>query len=112
MYVFAVRLVLISLCHLQTAYFTFLCAHVQVVLPSTVPASMAYLNPDGCYLVDNGQVLVLWIGRDASPAWLTQVSLFVFVVRYTCRQVSATQPGIACGHSPGKVQCSSTCVLV
>jgi hypothetical protein len=46
---------------------------LQVVLPSTVPASLAYLHAGGCYLLDNGQLLVLWVGRDAAQDWLVQV---------------------------------------
>eukprot|EP00878_Enallax_costatus_P028778 GHUV01031119.1.p1 GENE.GHUV01031119.1~~GHUV01031119.1.p1 ORF type:complete len:185 (+),score=41.91 GHUV01031119.1:238-792(+) len=45
----------------------------MVTLPPTVPASLAYLRGDGCYLLDNGQMLILWIGRDVGPAWLSQV---------------------------------------
>lgn len=49
---------------------------VQVVLPPhTVPPSLGYFRADGAYLLDNGQVLVLWLGRDISHAWLTQVGL-------------------------------------
>lgn len=44
-----------------------------MVLPPTLPASLGYLRPDGAYLLDNGLMLVLWLGRDVSPAWLTQV---------------------------------------
>jgi protein transport protein SEC24 len=45
----------------------------QVVLPPTVPASLAYLSSSGCYLLDNGQLLLLWLGREAQPAWLVEV---------------------------------------
>lgn len=45
----------------------------QVVLPPTVPASLSYLSSSGAYLLDNGQLLVLWLGRDAEPGWLVQV---------------------------------------
>jgi hypothetical protein len=45
----------------------------QVLLPPTVPASLAYLSSRGCYLLDNGQLLVLWLGREVQPAWLEQV---------------------------------------
>jgi protein transport protein SEC24 len=36
-----------------------------VVLPPTVPASAAYLSERGLYLIDNGLLLVLWVGRAA-----------------------------------------------
>jgi hypothetical protein len=48
---------------------------VQVVLPCTVPASLAYLHSRGCYLLDNGQLLVLWVGREAAQDWLVQVGV-------------------------------------
>lgn len=38
----------------------------SVVLPPTVPASTAYLEPSGAYLVDAGHVCVLWVGSSAS----------------------------------------------
>jgi hypothetical protein len=44
-----------------------------VVLPPTVPASLGYMAIGGCYLLDNGNMLVLWLGREAPAAWLTQV---------------------------------------
>ena len=50
-----------------------LCVCLQVVLPATVPASLMYLRADGAYLLDTGVVLLLWLGRDVQPAWLTQV---------------------------------------
>lgn len=55
------------------ALLTCLLGWLQVVLPPTVPASLAYLHVGGAYLLDNGQLLVLWIGREAAAAWLTQV---------------------------------------
>eukprot|EP00775_Hariotina_reticulata_P013331 gene13331-13460_t len=45
----------------------------QVVLPPTVPASLGFMAIGGCYLLDNGNMLVLWLGREAPAAWLTQV---------------------------------------
>jgi hypothetical protein len=48
---------------------------MQVVLPATVPASLAYLHAGGCYLLDNGQLLVLWVGREAAQDWLVQVGV-------------------------------------
>ncbi len=34
----------------------------SVVLPTTTPAGLEYFDPTGAYLVDNGRVIVLWLG--------------------------------------------------
>lgn len=46
---------------------------VQVVLPPMVPPSLGFFRPDGAYLINNGQALVVWLGRDLPAAWLSQV---------------------------------------
>jgi hypothetical protein len=46
---------------------------LQVVLPPMVPSSLGFVRPDGAYLIDNGQALVVWLGRDLPAAWLGQV---------------------------------------
>jgi Gelsolin repeat len=38
-----------------------------MVLPPTVPASTAYLEAHGAYLVDAGHVCILWLGANATP---------------------------------------------
>lgn len=48
-------------------------ARAQVVLPPMLPPSLGFFRPDGAYLINNGQVLVVWLGRDVPAAWLTQV---------------------------------------
>lgn len=48
--------------------------HLQVVLPPTVPATLAYMHETGAYLISNGSLLVLWLGRRADQGLVTQVS--------------------------------------
>lgn len=45
----------------------------RVALPPTAPAGIEYFNPAGAYLVDNGRVLILWVGQAAPPAFYQQV---------------------------------------
>eukprot|EP00879_Flechtneria_rotunda_P028771 GHRR01030991.1.p1 GENE.GHRR01030991.1~~GHRR01030991.1.p1 ORF type:complete len:167 (+),score=50.14 GHRR01030991.1:165-665(+) len=45
----------------------------QAVVPDTLPASLHAMQPQHVYLIDNGQMLVLWIGHGASVQWLSQV---------------------------------------
>lgn len=61
------------------------CGCLQLVLPQMVPASLAFLRLDGAYLLDNGQVLVLWLGRDVPQAWLAQVSMVDYAALCACR---------------------------
>lgn len=46
---------------------------VQVVLPPMLPPSLGFFRPDGAYLINNGQSLVVWLGRDLPAQWLSQV---------------------------------------
>lgn len=45
----------------------------SVVLPATCPASLVLLHDTGAYLIDNGQVLVLWVGRMVARDWAMDV---------------------------------------
>lgn len=45
----------------------------SVLLPQTVPLSGAYLEERGAYLLDNGRVLVLWLGRMLDRQWGMEV---------------------------------------
>jgi hypothetical protein len=45
----------------------------QTVLPPRAPLSMALLSGAGAYLLDNGRVLVLWLGHAVSSEFLLQV---------------------------------------
>ncbi|KAF9383024.1 COPII coat Sec23p-Sfb3p heterodimer component, partial [Mortierella sp. AD011] len=45
----------------------------RVFLPASIRVSYARLNPAGAYLLDNGESLYFWIGRDASSEFLSDV---------------------------------------
>ena len=47
----------------------------QVVLPPRAPLSMEQLSGAGAYLLDNGRMLVLWLGHAVSPEFLSQARL-------------------------------------
>lgn len=44
-----------------------------VVLPPVCPATLALLHEGGAYLIDNGRLLVLWIGRLIAREWALDV---------------------------------------
>ena len=45
-----------------------------LIMPSALPPSMEYLERHGLYLIEDGQNIFLWVGRDAVP----QLTLDVF----------------------------------
>jgi len=45
----------------------------RTVLPPTVPASLMYMLENGIYLINNGRVLVLWLGRGVDPHLAVQL---------------------------------------
>lgn len=45
----------------------------RVALPALVPLSTEVLYPQGAYLMDNGRIFVLWLGREVSPQFLEDV---------------------------------------
>ncbi|KAF9959754.1 COPII coat Sec23p-Sfb3p heterodimer component [Mortierella alpina] len=45
----------------------------RVLLPPLVRVSYPRLNPAGAYLLENGQCLYLWIGREIAPVFLQEV---------------------------------------
>jgi hypothetical protein len=45
----------------------------QVTLPPTVPATLAYMHETGVYLLSNGALLIVWLGRAADPGLVAQV---------------------------------------
>ena len=40
-----------------------------IELPPTVPAGLEYFDPSGAHLIDNGRLMVLWIGANAPPSF-------------------------------------------
>ena len=48
-------------------------AEGQIVLPPRAPLSMEQLSGAGAYLLDNGRMLVLWLGHAASTEFVSQV---------------------------------------
>lgn len=45
----------------------------KVQLPPTVPATLAYMHDSGAYLISNGSLIILWLGRALDPDWVAQV---------------------------------------
>ncbi|RMZ56193.1 hypothetical protein APUTEX25_002383 [Auxenochlorella protothecoides] len=45
----------------------------SIALPPTVPAGVAYCDPAGAYLIDNGRLCILWLGAALGPAFYEQV---------------------------------------
>jgi hypothetical protein len=77
------------------------CVCAQVLLPPSVPPSLGFFRADGSYLINNGQVLVVWLGRDLSATWLTQVgrsssSTAASSTRHCFRGPSATVQRAVC----------------
>jgi hypothetical protein len=54
-----------------------------------VPPSLGFFRADGAYLINNGHLLVLWLGRDVSAAWITQVRPATASVRTTVLAAAA-----------------------
>jgi len=42
-------------------------------MPSAAPPSMEYLERHGLYLIEDGQTIFLWVGRDAVPQLMLDV---------------------------------------
>ncbi|CAK0784355.1 hypothetical protein CVIRNUC_007559 [Coccomyxa viridis] len=45
----------------------------RIVRPAPAPLTTAAVQPDGAYLMDCGRVFVMWLGRNISPEFMTQV---------------------------------------
>jgi len=45
----------------------------KVVVPSTLPLSMEQLSDQGAYLIDNGRLFILWVGRGIAPGYLGEL---------------------------------------
>eukprot|EP00741_Cyanophora_paradoxa_P004787 tig00000829_g4645.t1 len=50
-----------------------LAQHGDVILPPTISLSSEKLDADGVFLVEDGLLVFLWIGKQVNPAWLTDV---------------------------------------
>lgn len=50
-----------------------LCA-CRIMRPQPVPLTMAAVSDQGAYLMDCGRVFVMWLGRNVSPDFMTQVT--------------------------------------
>ena len=46
----------------------------RTVLPPRAPLTRDYMSAAGVYLMDNGRMLILWVGSKAPPELLSQVS--------------------------------------
>jgi len=44
-----------------------------VVLPAPIPASVEVLAPDGAYLIDNGRIMILFLGRSLGGTFMKEV---------------------------------------
>ncbi|KAL8274390.1 hypothetical protein Esti_001712 [Eimeria stiedai] len=45
----------------------------QVVLPPSIPLSSESMTQEGAYLIENGETMLLWIGKSAPAEWLLAV---------------------------------------
>jgi protein transport protein SEC24 len=45
----------------------------RVVVPGTVALSMEQLNGGGAYLMDNGRLFILWLGRNIPPGYVGEL---------------------------------------
>ena len=43
------------------------------MLPNMKPLTAESLVPHGCYLLDNGDTITMWVGQDASAEFLAAV---------------------------------------
>jgi hypothetical protein len=58
-----------------------------VLLPQTLPLSGAYLEERGAYLLDNGRMLVLWLGRLLDRQWGMEVGAYYLLIIALCSKV-------------------------
>ena len=53
-------------------------------MPERMPLSRDYLDPSAAYLLDNGRILVLWLGLNLSPDFMHQVRHVQYSVSQVC----------------------------
>lgn len=47
----------------------------SVALPPVVPLSVNFMSETGAYLIDNGRVVIFWLGRQVPREFLAEVRL-------------------------------------
>lgn len=80
----------------------------RVRTPLPVPLSVERLHLDGAYLLDNGRIFVLWLGRSISPDFLQHVlpglhtvsSLPITLLRALARSQRGRVPEADCQDLP------------
>ena len=45
----------------------------RIILPDTVPLTVQALDPAGAYLLDSMRIFILWLGRNVSAEFMSQV---------------------------------------
>lgn len=45
----------------------------EVILPSTLSLSASHMSQAGVYLIDDGECMMMWIGKAVDPSWLQSV---------------------------------------
>ena len=70
-----------------------------LLLPPTLPLSGMSLDERGAFLLDNGRVFVLWLGRMLDPQWGQQVCACVLVWLCACMAVCACALPWAVAHA-------------
>lgn len=46
-----------------------------MALPPVVPLSVNFMSETGAYLIDNGRVVIFWLGRQVPREFLAEVRL-------------------------------------
>ena len=66
-----------------------------VILPPALPATSERLERHGLYLIEDGQTIFLWVGRDAVP----QLIIDVFnLANYEALRGGKVRPGVLTCH--------------
>ena len=75
----------------------------RIVRPAPAPLTTAAVQPDGAYLMDCGRVFVMWLGRNISPEFMTQVGSSPLLHRVGGRPMAATLQGLLlpASYNPG-----------
>ena len=57
----------------QGLYIKCLFVSARIILPDTVPLTVQALDPAGAYLLDSMRIFILWLGRNVSAEFMSQV---------------------------------------